>query len=200
MQGIAVTETETPTLIPLSIIDGLLTAQLAIAWAGEGGEEPRLGWWKTDLKSEFGGEDFFRRLLPHTWEWAVLQAMREAARRRDAQLREQDHDADRIISLYCLGFEIDERADERLMEFKRTGTLPMDALPGLKDVISDEWNSDHFAEWLEEHGSVDSTKVPAGRRLKGQQPASLELTISHLVAGMHPLSDSYPLPHYRRSI
>ncbi|HRA87366.1 MAG TPA: BREX-6 system BrxE protein, partial [Planctomycetaceae bacterium] len=110
------------------------------------------------------------------------------------------HDADRIISLYCLGFEIDERADERLMEFKRTGTLPMDALPGLKDVISDEWNSDHFAEWLEEHGSVDSTKVPAGRRLKGQQPASLELTISHLVAGMHPLSDSYPLPHYRRSI
>ena len=75
--------------IPLSDIDGLLTVQIAVAWAGEGGEEPRLGWWKSDLASEFGGHDLFKRLLPHTWEWAVLQAVREAARRRDAELRRQ---------------------------------------------------------------------------------------------------------------
>jgi hypothetical protein len=49
-------------------LDLLLTAQLAVAWAGEGhvGEEPRLGWWRSDLTSEFGGRDLFQRLLPRT--------------------------------------------------------------------------------------------------------------------------------------
>ena len=40
-------------------IDLVLTAQLAVAWAGEGGEEPRLAWWRSDLASEYGGEDLF---------------------------------------------------------------------------------------------------------------------------------------------
>ena len=53
--------------LPTSALDGALTAQLAVAWAGEKGEEPRLGWWRSDLASELGGEDLFRRLLPHTW-------------------------------------------------------------------------------------------------------------------------------------
>jgi hypothetical protein len=194
-----VTETITQMPILQSVMDSLLTAQLTIAWAGEDGEEPRLGWWRSDLKSEFGGEDFFRRLLPNSWHWAVFQAMREAARRHDAQLREQDHNADRILSLYCLGFEIDERVEERLMELKRSGIPPLDALPALRDVVTEKWNPDHFMEWLEGHGSVDFTKVPAGRRLKGKQPDSLELTIDHLVAGFRPLSHTYPLPHYRRS-
>ena len=41
------------TALPLSsaTIDAILTAQLAVAWAGEGGEEPRLKWWRTDLVS-----------------------------------------------------------------------------------------------------------------------------------------------------
>jgi hypothetical protein len=76
------------TLIPMSEIDRALTAQFVVAWAGEGGEEKRLGWWRSDLVSEFGGKDLFRRLLPKTWAWAVLQAVREAARRKDA---EQSH-------------------------------------------------------------------------------------------------------------
>jgi hypothetical protein len=194
-----VTRTEVRSPIPQSVIDAILSAQLAVAWAGEAGEQPRLNWWRTDLKSEFGGEDFFRRLLPHTWQWAVLQATREAARRKDAQLREQDHDADQILSLFCLGFEIDEPVDERLQEFKRAGTAPVEALPGLRDVIVDEWNADGFVEWLDGHGTVDFTKVPAGRRLKGKQPESLELTISHLLAGFKPLADTYPLPHFRRA-
>jgi len=194
-----VAETEARTPIPQSVIDSVLTAQLAIAWAGESGEEPRLGWWRTDLQSEFGGEDFFRRLLPNSWEWAIFQAMREAARRRDAELREQDHDADRILSIYCLGFEIDERLDERLIEFKRSGTPPVDALPALRDVVTDEWDPERFSEWLEGHGSVDFTKVPIGRRLKGKVPESLELTVDHLLAACRPLSETYPLPHYRRT-
>ena len=179
------------------MIDSILTAQLAIAWAGEGGEEPRLGWWKTDLQSEFGGEDFFRRLLPNSWEWAVLQAIREAAQRTDAHLREQDHDADRILSLFCFGFEIDERVDERLLDLKRAGTTPIEALPGLQEVVSKDWDAGQFTQWLEGHGSASFTTVPAGRRLKGKPP-SLELTVQHLVAGFQPLSDAYPLPHYRR--
>ena len=59
-------------------LDLALTAQIAVAWAGEGGEEPRLSWWQTDLVSEFGGEDLLRRLLPKTYPWAMLQAVREA--------------------------------------------------------------------------------------------------------------------------
>ena len=52
--------------IPMSEIDRLLTVQIAVAWAGESGEKPRLRWWKSDLVSEFGGQDLFKRLLPHT--------------------------------------------------------------------------------------------------------------------------------------
>ena len=185
--------------IATSVLDKILASQIVVAWAGETGEESRLGWWKTDLKSEFGGEDLFRRLLPNSWEWAVLQALREAARRKDAQLRSEDHDADRILSLYAFGFAIDERLDERFLELKRGGESPPSALPRLREVISDEWNPDAFMEWLDGHGDVDFTKVPAGRRLKGKQPESLELTTDHLLAGLKPLGDAYPMPHYRRS-
>ena len=68
-------------VIPMSDIDRALTSQLVVAWAGETGEEHRLGWWRSDLVSEYGGVDLFRRLLPSTWRWAVLQGAREAARR-----------------------------------------------------------------------------------------------------------------------
>lgn len=47
---------------PNSVLDGILTLQLAVAWAGEAGEEPRLRWWRTDLAGEFGGRDLFERL------------------------------------------------------------------------------------------------------------------------------------------
>ena len=114
-------------------VDAALTAQLVVAWAGEGGEESRLGWWRSDLVSEFGGEDLFRRLLPSTWAWAVLQAARETARRKDAELRRQDHDPDRILSLFSLGFELDERIDERLQDLKRGRRARSEALPGLGD-------------------------------------------------------------------
>jgi len=63
-------------------VDAALEAQLIVAWAGEAGEERRLGWWRTDMVAEFGGEDLFRRLMPRTSDWAVLQVVREAARLR----------------------------------------------------------------------------------------------------------------------
>jgi hypothetical protein len=120
---------------PDDILDHILTAQLAVAWAGEGGEEPRLGWWKTDLASEFGGEDLFARLLPATWPWAVLEGAREAARRADAAGRAQHHAPDRLLTLFHLGPELDERLSERLRDHKRSGTTPKDALPRLGALL-----------------------------------------------------------------
>lgn len=182
---------------PISDLDRILTAQFVVAWAGEGGEEKRLGWWRSDLVAEFGGEDLFKRLIPHTWPWAVLQAAREAARREDAELRRRDHNPDRILSLFSLGFELDELVDERLQELKHSRRLPQEALPGLVEGIEAAWNRSHFADWLAGHGTVETLTAPIGRRIKGDAPSSLELLVRRLVAGLVPLTDSYPLPHFR---
>jgi hypothetical protein len=179
-------------------LDLVLMAQLTVAWAGEGGEEPRLKWWRSDLLSEFGGEDLFRRLLPHTWEWAVLQAAREAARRKDAELRAKDHDPDQIVSLFSLGFELDERVEERLQDLKRSGLSPHEALPGLKEGLRASFDRGAFFEWVKSHGTPDTTSAPAGRRLKGAPPTALDSTVRQLVAALAPPSEAYPLPHFRR--
>ena len=188
-----------PTALPVSVLDRVLTAQLVVAWAGERGEEPRLGWWRTDLVSEYGGEDLFRRLLPGSWAWATLQGAREAARRVDAAARARDHDPDRIVSLFRLGFAVDERLDERLQDHKRAGRSPQEALPGLREVMGAEWSRERFLQWVEAHGPRETAPSPAGRRLRGEPPASLELLVGHMVAGLAPLGAEYPLPHYRRA-
>lgn len=184
--------------MPASALDQILTAQLAVAWAGEGGEEKRLNWWRSDLISEFGGEDLFRRLMPTTWQWALLQGAREAARRADAELRQRDHNPDRIVSLYSLGFALDERLDERLQELKQARRTPPAALPDLADVITPTWNRAHFADWVSGHGDVETVAAPIGRRLKGEPATSPDLLVRRLVAGLLPLADRYPLPHFRR--
>jgi hypothetical protein len=185
--------------IPRSELDQILAAQLAIAWAGEAGEEPRLGWWRSDLTSEFGGEDLFRRLLPRTWRWATLQGAREAARRRDAEARGKDHDPDSLLSLFRLGFEVDERLDDRFQELKSSGKEPFETLPSLREVMGDGWNRENFAKWVKARGHVDAAKTPAGRKVKGEPPESLALLVQRLVAALVPLGDGYPLPHFRRS-
>jgi len=185
--------------IPLSDIDFALSAQLVVAWAGELGEDKRLGWWKTDLISEYGGEDLFKRLLPKTWEWAVLQGAREAARRTDAELRSRESDADRIVSLYSLGFELDERIDERLQDLKRSGLKPEEALPALSEAMTRAWNKQQFQDWVQTCGEVKSEAAPAGRRLKGGPPAGLDQTVLQLVGALAPLGDSYPMPHFRKT-
>jgi len=195
-------------------VDFLLTAQLAVAWAGEGGEGAlsfpqgpagsedqgaRLSWWRSDLVSEFGGEDLFQRLLPHTSRWAVLQAAREAARRRDAESRAQYHDPDEIVSLFCLGFETDERVDERLGDFKRSGASPEEALPGLAQVVGKRWDRASFTKWLESHGKTAFVAEPIGRRIKGEPPPQLKELAGQLLAALNPPAESYPLPHFRRA-
>jgi len=181
-----------------SEVDGVLTAQIAVAWAGEAGEARRLGWWRTDLVSEFGGEDLFGRLVPHTWEWAVLQAVREAARRHDAELRRRDHAPDSVVSLFSLGFELDAHIDERHQDLKRAGRPPQEALPGLKDVITRDWNRERFSDWVAGHGAIACKPSPIGRFLGSPPPSTLPEAIRRLVAALAPLSDDYPLPHYRR--
>jgi hypothetical protein len=185
--------------IPDSTLDHVLTAQFAVAWAGEGGESPRLGWWPSDLISTYGGIDLFERLTPSTWQWVVYQAAREAARRRDAERKTHVNDPDRLRTLYNLGFELDERVEERLLDLKRTTPSPCKALPGLARVARDPWNASDFGDWVRGHGKVDFEVDPAGRRLKGVPPDSLELLVDRLVAALDPLGDAYPRPHYRRA-
>ena len=179
-------------------IDLALTAQLVVAWAGEAGEDRRLGWWRSDLVSEFGGEDLFRRLLPNTWAWAVLQGARETARRRDAELRRQDHDPDRILSLFNFGFVRDERIEERFQDLKRSGRDPSEVLPGLA-IIDGGWDQRRFVEWVDEHGQAETSATPIGRRLKKRPPTALDQQVHLLVAGLAPVTGSYPLPHFRRA-
>lgn len=184
--------------IPMSDIDMALTSQLVVAWAGEMGEDRRLGWWRSDLVSEYGGEDLFRRLLPGTWRWAVLQGARETARRTDAELRRQDHDPDRLVSLFSLGFELDERIEERFQDLKRSGRTPDEALPGLA-IVSAGWHRDKFWDWVSDHGEAEATASPVGRRLRGNPPSSLDQRVRKLVAGLAPAAETYPLPHFTRT-
>lgn len=179
-------------------LDLLLTAQIAVAWAGEGhiGDEPRLGWWRSDLTSEFGGRDLFERLLPRTFRWASYQAVREAARRADAELRERAHDPDAVTSLYSLGFDLDELAEERLQLLKRGEQPPEHALPMLRTVLTESWDPAAFTTWLRSHGKADYKVEPLGRRLVGARPPNLEDLVKRLLAALAPLAPAYPLPHY----
>ena len=181
-----------------SDLDAALTDQLVVAWAGEGGDEPRLGWWRTELATEYGGEDLFRRLLPATWRWAVLQGAREAARRQDAELRRRDHDPDSLISLFHLGFDMDEQLEQRLTLLKTSGQAPITVLPGLADIVEAPFERQAFEDWVSGHESVRTRVVPEGRRLGGTPPADLRGRMRRLVAALAPLPDAYPLPHYRR--
>lgn len=188
-----------PARAPVSLadVDLLLTAQILVAWAGETGDGPRLAWWRSDLASEFGGEDLFKRLLPHTFDWAVLQGAREAARRTDEVQRKQVDDADQIRSLYHLGFELDERVEERLQDLKREATTPVETLPGLEPFLNHAWDAERFYAWVLEHGSCDYTPTPTGRRIKGNMPGAIPELVRRLVGALLPGATSYPLPHFR---
>ena len=152
----------------VSELDRALTAQLVVAWAGESGDEESgsAGGAPTSCPSS-AARIFSGGCCPSTWRWAVLQGAREAARRKDAELRRQDHDPDRILSLFSLGFELDERIDERLQDLKRSGGAPQEALPGLADGIDATWNRDRFLDWVRGHGEVgdhDDARSDAGSR------------------------------------
>ncbi len=139
-----------------------------------------------------------KELLPNTWKWAILQAVREAAKIHDAAVRSKDHDPDRLLTLYSLGFEIDEKVDERLIQFKQTGKVLENVLPDVAEMIGAEWAVDRFTAWVERHGKESFTAVPAGRRLKGQPPEQLSDLTKRLIGGLANLSDEYPMPHFKR--
>lgn len=180
-----------------SEIDSLLTAQLIVAWAGERGQdERRLGWWRTDLLSADGGRDLLGSLLPRTGEWAVLQAVREAARRIDEAARQEAHDSDTLLSLFALGFQVEERTDERLQDFKRSGKSPGEALPVAMELIGGKWDQQAFVDWCEGHGEGHYAKTTSGRRIKGDVPSSLDRIVAGLISALLPVSEEYPLPHY----
>lgn len=183
----------------LAEVDFALAAQLIVAWAGEAGEEKRLGWWRTDLASEFGGEDLFKRLLPNSWQWATLQGVREVARRKDAELRRTSPHHDQMLTLFALGFELDERLDERLLDLKRSGLEPVRALPGLTSVIAPTWDESAFLRWAAGMGSSRFETEPNARRLVGDAPSELREVIAKLVGAMVPRAPSYPLPYIRRA-
>lgn len=183
-----------------STLDKTLSAQFIVGWAGESGEEPRLGWWQTDMCSEFGGEDLFQQILPRTHQWATLQTVREAAARTDAGMRQRAHDSDTILSLFALGFHLDEKIQDRLRFLKQSGQSPSEALPELGRILSAEWKQDEFADWVAGHGDVKFQKDPAGRHLRGKVPDSVDSLADKLIAGLSPIAEEYPMPHFRREV
>ncbi len=184
---------------PDSVLDKILAIQLTVAWAGEGRSEPkRLGWWDTDVIDPAGGGDFFKRLLPKTHAWTSLEAAREAARRVDKVAREKMADPDAVRTLFFLGFELDEQLDDRLTMLKQAGAegrSPADAL-ALPLALGASFDRAKVETALA--GAPETfKKEPAGRQLKGSPPADPHELVRRLAAALVPLTNTYPLPHFR---
>jgi hypothetical protein len=183
--------------VPRDVLDEILVLQLLVAWAGEGASDPpRLGWWRTSLVDEFGGEDLFRRLTPRTWKWAVLEAARVAARSVDAAARAHATDGDQLRSLFHFGFTLDEQLDDRLAELKRAAPDPIEALPGLARTRSG-WEPAQLVAWLSGLAPVTAVASTVGRRLKGELPADPAVAARMLAAAMVPVTPRYPAPHFK---
>lgn len=186
------------SVVTMSTLDAVLALQLTVAWAGEGASQPpRLGWWQTDLVDAAGGGDLFARLLPRTHPWASLEAVRKAARQTDQRARLALADPDRLRTLFALGFELDERLDERLAQLKRAGRPPLDALPFPVDFEA-PFQPQAVSDALRLPGVDQEYRViPGGRQMKGPAPQAPELLAHHLGAALLPFADQYPLPFYR---
>lgn len=190
-------EPQGPKPLDRKVLDEILGLQLLVAWAGEGKTDPpRLGWWRTSLVDEFGGEDLFKRLTPRTWKWAVLEAARVAARNVDADARSQAADGDQLLSLFHFGFVIDEQLDDRLSELKRSTPDPIEALPGL-GTTARSWDPAAFMKDLSSLGPATVTGSSVGRRLKADMPPDHLEAARMLAAAMSPSSDRYPAPHFK---
>ncbi len=185
-----------PSRIADTSLDAILATQLTIAWAGEGRCSPRrLAWWDTDLIDEAGGGDFFARLLPRTHAWASLEAVREAARRVDANARAKMATPDKMRTLYFLGFEVDEQLADRLAAHKRSGRPPAEVLP-LTVPLTADFSKEALVSSLQTT-EAPFTTVPNGRQLKGQTPSAAAVIVKNLAAALVPLADQYPLPFYK---
>lgn len=178
------------------ILDEILALQLLIGWAGEGrSEPPRCGWWATDLIDEFGGGDFFQRLMPNTHRWAALEAAREAGRRQAEEARKKSGQPDRIRSLFYLGYDMDRQLIDRLQALKASGKTPTEALPILA-AIDDEFDAQALADQLMALADISTRQTPGGRQIRGQLPDSPLEQARALAAAHVPFEDDYPQPYF----
>jgi hypothetical protein len=177
-------------------LDAILATQLTVAWAGEGRCSPkRLGWWDTDLIDLEGGGDFLRRLLPKTHAWAALEAAREAARRTDAKARGKMADPDKLRTLFFLGFELDERLNDRLRFMKGGGREPSECLQ-LPIPLVAAFDRGQVSALLRTE-DVPCAIAPGGRQLTGPLPQAPDVVIAKLAAALVPFSEQYPLPFFK---
>lgn len=177
-------------------VDHILAIQLWVAWAGEGRCDPkRLGWWDTDLVDEAGGADLFRRLLPKTRYWAGLHAAREAAKRTDAKARARTGQPDHLRTIFFLGYETDEKVNDRLLTLKLSdGALPKH-LP-LPLSLESAWSPEAFSEALSKYGKIQYETTPSGRLLKGKRPDSEDVMVGQLAGALVPVAERYPMAYY----
>ena len=179
-------------------LDHILCLQFSLAWAGEApGEEDddeRLKWWQTDLLHPDAGLEFFKQLFPRTAPWAALCSAREAARRTDLRIRRDAGDASGFLTIFALGFAVDEQLDERIAELRRSGRSPEEALPAL---FPQQMPLDKTAltQWLS-RAEVRFEATPNGRRLVGAPPA-LPAAVDHLASAIRALPSPWMAPHYR---
>ena len=182
-------------------LDEILSLQLAVAWAGETGDEDeaRLGWWKTDLISEFGGLALFKRVAPRTAHWVAYETAREAARRVDAERRSTDAKPDELRSLFHFGVTIDEQLDDRLLALKHGGAPPRKALPSLAE-LPEGWDPEAFATWLQRVSQdlkVKTKPEPCGLRVVKPPADSVDRARTFAAALSTKSASTYPCPHIR---
>lgn len=174
-------------------LDEVLTLQLLLAWAGEtaGGENRRLGWWRTDLIDELGGHDLMTRLLKRTHRWAVLGAARMAARALDHRRRVDAGNADGRHTLFHFGWEDDEALEERLAHHIRSGRTPIEALPPLA-MPGQPFERTALERLVKP--APDFTIEPAGRQLRTVPGETLVVRARRLAAALlaEPHVTAYP--------
>ncbi len=186
-------------------LDEVLAVQMTVAWAGETGPDEvpgvptRLGWWRSDLVDEMGGQDLLRRMFRRTGQWSALASAREVATVTERGLRRSLGERDQVVSLFALGFERDEALEHRVRTLKRTQADP-DSLPwpvarrGFSvDLLRAAFCGGRWAQ-------TEFAVVPGGRLLRGPPPGDLRETVGRLAAATFlttPLPPQYPLAFYR---
>jgi hypothetical protein len=179
-------------------LDEVLSIQLLLAWAGEspGGDQPRLGWWKTDAIDEEAGGDLWKRLLPRTHRWAGLDAARRAAYLTDERLRRRAKNADRQLTLFHFGFDVDEALAERLAHYVLEAHNPIEVLPLLSAMATPGLDRAALGNALGVKGMDASFKVVAeGRQLKRVPNEPLPALARRLAAALlaDPVATTYPV-------
>jgi hypothetical protein len=179
-------------------LDQILALQFLVAWAGEGLSEPRrLNWWRTDLIDDIGGGDLLKRLLPKTYQWATLEALRQSAIRLDRQKRLNLAEPDKVRTLFFWGFTEDEQLENRFQIYKREGRSPAEVLP-LSMELGSNFDQNILEQSIHLPGQEPKYKiVPGGREIQEPIPSSLELRVEKLVASLLPIAEEYPMPFYR---